>query len=100
MFKNKITRFEYTRIEFIWNVTLRVFELCKKLKNLNNFVQISTCYVNCDKSGIIEEEILDDAYEDPVELVKWLLNMAPQELIKITPKLLGKLPNILIQKVQ
>lgn len=50
--------------------TLRVFELCKKLKNLNNFVQISTCYVNCDKSGIIEEEILDDAYEDPVELVK------------------------------
>ncbi len=29
--------------------TLRMFELAKHTKNLNNFVHISTCYVNCEK---------------------------------------------------
>ena len=29
--------------------TLRMLDLCKKIKNLQNFVHVSTCYVNCDK---------------------------------------------------
>lgn len=30
------------------------------MKNLDNFVHISTAYVNCDKIGFIEEKIYDD----------------------------------------
>ena len=29
--------------------TLRMFELCRKIKNIENFTHISTCYVNSDK---------------------------------------------------
>ena len=29
--------------------TLRMFELCKKITNIENFIHVSTCYVNCDK---------------------------------------------------
>lgn len=29
--------------------TLGMLDLCKKIKNLQNFVHVSTCYVNCDK---------------------------------------------------
>lgn len=29
--------------------TLRMFELAKNTKNLDNFVHISTAYVNCEK---------------------------------------------------
>ena len=27
--------------------TLKMLELAKKIKNLNNFTHVSTCYVNC-----------------------------------------------------
>lgn len=27
--------------------TLKILELAKKVKNLNNFTHVSTCYVNC-----------------------------------------------------
>lgn len=37
--------------------TLRMMELAKKAKLLKNFVHVSTCYVNSDKRGWIEEDI-------------------------------------------
>ena len=29
--------------------SLRMLDLCKQIRNLQNFVHVSTCYVNCDK---------------------------------------------------
>ena len=46
------------------------------MRNFENFVHISTCYVNCDKMGLIEEEIYDEG-EDAALLIKRLLAMSP-----------------------
>jgi nucleoside-diphosphate-sugar epimerase len=37
--------------------SLRMLELARKLKDLELFTQVSTCYVNCDQKGLIKEEI-------------------------------------------
>jgi len=39
--------------------TLKMFELCLECKNLENFIHVSTTYVNCDRRGYIEEDIYD-----------------------------------------
>jgi nucleoside-diphosphate-sugar epimerase len=39
--------------------SLRMLELARKVKHLEVFTHISTCYVNCDQSGLIKEEIID-----------------------------------------
>lgn len=39
--------------------TLRIFDLAKSCQNLNQFIHVSTAYVNSDKRGWIEEEIYD-----------------------------------------
>jgi fatty acyl-CoA reductase len=41
------------------NGTLRMMDLAKQAKKVKNFVHVSTCYVNSDKRGWIEEEIYD-----------------------------------------
>ena len=41
----------------------KIFALAKKVKNLDNFVHISTAYVNSDKTGWIEEKIYDPHME-------------------------------------
>lgn len=43
--------------------TLRIYNLYKKFKNPENFVQVSTCFTNSDKFGWIEENI----YDTPVD---------------------------------
>ena len=35
--------------------SLRMMELARRTKNLELFTHISTCYVNCDKTGLIKE---------------------------------------------
>ena len=40
-----------------------MFELAKKIKRMENFVHVSTAYVNCDKLGFIEEKIYDGAID-------------------------------------
>lgn len=37
--------------------SLRMMELAKQSKKLENFVHVSTCYVNSNKNGFIEEKI-------------------------------------------
>lgn len=37
----------------------RMLELARSIKNLSVFTHISTCYVNCDQSGLIKEEIYE-----------------------------------------
>jgi nucleoside-diphosphate-sugar epimerase len=39
--------------------SLRMLELAKKIKHLEVFTHISTCYVNCDMQGLIKEEIYE-----------------------------------------
>lgn len=53
---------------------------------------MSTCYVNSDKSGFIEEEIYDNS-EDPEDQLKRLLSMDSVKLKEATPALLGRYPN-------
>jgi len=43
--------------------TVRLFNLACACKKLENFVYVSTCYVNSDKFGYVEEII----YETPLD---------------------------------
>jgi alcohol-forming fatty acyl-CoA reductase len=61
--------------------TLRVYELALKMKNLESFVHVSTCYVNCVISGWVEEKIFD-IKEDPELLVQDLLKIPVQDVKK------------------
>lgn len=63
--------------------THRIFDLGKKLKNLENLVHVSTAYVNSDKMGyilylsrFIEEKIYDVDY-DVDKYVVDLMKRAP-----------------------
>lgn len=39
--------------------SLRMLELVRKIRHLEVFTHISTCYVNCDMQGLIKEEIYE-----------------------------------------
>ena len=39
--------------------SLRMLELARKVRKLDIFTHISTCYVNCDQRGLIKEEIYE-----------------------------------------
>ncbi len=39
--------------------TLKMMELARKLKNLDIFTHVSTCYVNSDQVGLVKEEVYD-----------------------------------------
>ena len=72
--------------------TLRVYELVKKMKRLENFVHISTAYVNCNMQGWIEERIYD-IDQDPENFINELLKVPVSELERQTSKIIGKYPN-------
>ena len=59
--------------------TLRMFDLAQRTKNLENFLHVSTAYVNSDKEGIIEEKIYDQD-RDAEELIAELYN-TPKEQV-------------------
>ena len=59
--------------------TLRMYELAKKMKRLENFLHVSTCYVNCTMSGWIEEKIYD-IDQDPETLINDLLKIPIYEV--------------------
>ena len=61
-------------------------------KALQNFVHVSTAYVNSDRRGEIKEEIYETD-QDPEEMINNLISMNPKDLIAKTKTLLGKLPN-------
>jgi fatty acyl-CoA reductase len=46
----------------------RILELAKECKNLEVLTHISTAYVNCNRSGFIEEKIYNE-YEDADQIV-------------------------------
>jgi hypothetical protein len=44
-----------------------MLELARSIKNLSVFTHISTCYVNCDQSGLIKEEIYEKGNLRPMQ---------------------------------
>lgn len=51
-----------------------MYNLAKSCKNLENFIHISTTYVNSDKLGFIEEDIYKTS-ADPDATLKRLLSL-------------------------
>jgi nucleoside-diphosphate-sugar epimerase len=49
------------------NGSCRMLELARSIKNLSVFTHISTCYVNCDQSGLIKEEIYEKGNLRPMQ---------------------------------
>lgn len=72
--------------------SLKMMELAKECKSVENFVHVSTCYVNSDKKGVIQEKIYEMS-GDPEELIANLMKRNPDELVRDTPKILGTFPN-------
>mmetsp|Transcript_32848 Transcript_32848/g.29710 ORF Transcript_32848/g.29710 Transcript_32848/m.29710 type:complete len:430 (+) Transcript_32848:489-1778(+) len=69
-----------------------MLDLAKASKNLDNMVHVSTCYVNSDKLGMIEEKIYE-IDRDPERLINDLYKIPVDQLEKETPHILGKFPN-------
>jgi len=69
-----------------------MMELAKECKQLEVFTHVSTCYVNCDRAGFIEEDIYDKDM-DVESRVKKLMAMNPQEVKDQELSLIGKFPN-------
>jgi hypothetical protein len=53
---------------------------------------MSTCYVNCDKVGYIEEKVYD-IDRDSEEIINNLVKMSPEEQEKNIANILGDFPN-------
>ena len=72
--------------------SLRMMALAKSCRNLDIFTHVSTCYVNCNMSGLIREEIYE-TNENPEELFERLSKMPLRELVSNTTEILGSYPN-------
>lgn len=53
-------------------------DLVSQCKKIEIFTHVSTCYVNCDKKGYIQEKIYEDG-RDSEEMVTQILAMSPEE---------------------
>jgi len=74
--------------------TLRMFELAKNTINLENFVHISTAYVNCEKkSGSWIEEKIYDIDFDAEEKINELEKVTVETILSDTKKLIHPFPN-------
>ena len=60
--------------------TLKMFELAKNTKNLENFLHVSTAYVNSDKRGVIEERMYD-INGDPEKIINDIYKMPKDKVI-------------------
>ncbi len=61
--------------------TLKMFYLAKESKNIENFVHVSTCYVNSDKKGLIQEKIYDISI-DAEEYINTLYKKPINEVLR------------------
>ncbi|CAK65858.1 unnamed protein product (macronuclear) [Paramecium tetraurelia] len=71
----------------------RFIALAQQIKNLENFIHISTAYVNSDKGGYIEEKIYDPGQENLEQLVTQLLKTPVSILEKNVKDIIGDFPN-------
>lgn len=63
-----------------------------QIRNIEIFTHVSTCYVNCNKKGYIQEKIYENN-QDPEEIVRGILSMSPEEQDKNLAQILGDYPN-------
>ena len=71
---------------------LRMLELATQCPNLRIFTHVSTCYVNCEKFGFINEKIYDIP-DDSEEIVKRICSMTPAQQEAELSRILGPWPN-------
>lgn len=71
--------------------TKRVIELCRKLKNLQSMVHLSTAFCYCDQEVLLEK--VYDCPHDPEDLIRCAEWMDLKSIEKITPDLLNPHPN-------
>ena len=69
-----------------------MFELAKRCKRMENFVHVSTAYVNSDKFGFVEEKIYDYGI-DVEKQVNDLMRLPAVLSEKQTNEIIGKFPN-------
>ncbi|KAJ8299133.1 hypothetical protein KUTeg_023193 [Tegillarca granosa] len=69
----------------------KMVNICRKFKNLEVFVHISTAYANCDRPFI--EEIVYNPPVEPQKLIDAIEWMDDEMIEAITPKLIGNKPN-------
>ncbi|TNV85444.1 hypothetical protein FGO68_gene11996 [Halteria grandinella] len=69
-----------------------MLDLAKQCKGLSIYTHVSTCYVNCEKMGFIEEKIYE-VQEDSEVIVSRIMSMSPEEQDKNLPQILGPWPN-------
>ena len=69
-----------------------MLELAKECKNLEVFTHISTAYVNCNRSGFIEEKIYNE-YEDADQIVRHIMSKDVKELEENLKTYIGSYPN-------
>ncbi|XP_023238988.1 fatty acyl-CoA reductase 1-like [Centruroides sculpturatus] len=71
--------------------TKRLIEVCKRLRNLESLVHVSTAYCNCNRSE--PDEIIYPSKVDPEELIRTIQWMDTDLVDTITPKLIDDFPN-------
>lgn len=57
-----------------------MFALAKNTKNLENFLHVSTAYVNSDKRGVIEEKMYE-INGDPEKIIEDIYKMPKDKVI-------------------
>jgi len=73
--------------------SLRLLEIAQRCKNMRGFVHVSTCYVNSNRKGWVEEKLYPLGY-DPDEMLERVRSMKENELDKIAGSgLLAEWPN-------
>ena len=70
----------------------RMLELAKECKHLDVFTHISTCYVNCNRTGLIEEKIYD-LKMDVESQIKHIMSMNKIQIAENEKQILGVFPN-------
>jgi fatty acyl-CoA reductase len=55
-----------------------MLELASQCQNLSIYTQVSTCYVNCDKKGFIQEKIYD-IEEDSEQVIDRIIKLSPAD---------------------
>ena len=69
-----------------------MLQLAKECKHLSVFTHISTAYVNCNRTGYIEEKIYDD-HLDQEAIVKSIMAKNDKEVHDNEKKIIGEFPN-------
>lgn len=69
--------------------TLRIFNLSRKFRHLHAFVHCSTAYVNCNRTGKIEEKLPPLPF-DPEEMVRTIMAKNKSQIDSLTNTLLTR----------